>query len=406
MSGRASALLLLQKKNRVKAADRKALALREESEIQKLLHLGLELVTDNSDLSLQKISLIVLSPGIERSHPLVQKGVREGIEIVGEVELALRFLPDMRMFGITGSNGKTTTVLLTAHILNGAGIPAVALGNVGTALSLYAANPHPQDTLVIELSSFQLETMHTLNRFDVGIVLNLTPNHLNRHASMQEYAEAKLRLGSSIKQGGHFYVSQKIAKEFGSLLPPFTEYYDACRGKEEGGSVAWENVAASQVLCNACHVGSGAFAQGLKTFQKPPHRLEWVAEIEGVAYYNDSKASNVDAVMHAMQQFKGRVILIAGGVDKGSSYCPWIASFGKKIKKMIVFGEAASKMERELAQFFLLERALHLQEAFAKAKHCLTAGDTVLFSPGCSSYDQFVNYEQRGNAFKKLVLER
>lgn len=396
ISGKASSALLLAKGFSVTAADRRA---------QELTDAKTRFVLDSEDLDLSPFSLIVVSPGIQPSHPLLQKAKTARLETLGEIELAFRYLPNKLVLGVTGSNGKTTTVLLTAHILNAAGKKAVALGNVGAALSGYALNPDPDEILVIELSSFQLESLSIAQRFDAAAILNITPNHLNRHLSMEEYATAKLRIGSCLKKGGRLFVSEQVAKDY---IIEGAGIFDRSIAPEHGGKVCdgapeWMNSAAARALCRFVGIEETQMPKLIAGFRKPPHRIEWVAEIDDVAYYNDSKASNVEAVIHAVRLFEGSIVLIAGGVDKGSSYAPWIACFKGKVKKIAVFGEAAAKMERELKDDFPIERFSTLSEALKTARESAKPGDTVLLSPGCSSYDQFANYEQRGDVFKKMV---
>ena len=398
VSGRGSAKLLLSQGFSVVAADRNAAKLQGD---------GVELVLDDPEMSLEGISLAVISPGIDPLHPLVQKIRKMGIETVGEIELGFRYLPNDRIIGVTGTNGKTTTVLLTEHILKASGLRAIALGNVGIALSQYALHPDPEEMLIVELSSFQLEALETKPRFAAALILNITPNHLNRHASMREYADAKLKVGSCLKEGGAFFVSDQVAKNF-EVKYPFLTIFDRepfpTENQVQLGMAERPNIAAAKALCSFCGVSEMSFDLALKTFRKPPHRIEWVAEIDQVAYYNDSKASNVEAVLHAVSLFSTPIVLIAGGVDKGASYCPWIEPFRSRVKQLIVFGEASLKMERELSRDVPLKRVQTLYEAFEEAKAAACSGDTVLLSPGCSSYDQFANYEERGDAFKKMVM--
>ncbi len=401
VSGKASAELLLSKGFSVFAADRNWEALRGCAGA--LVQKGLSLGSDRPDELFGSFDLAVVSPGIDPSHPLLKKVKEAGIETVGEIELALRHLPNRRLIGVTGTNGKTTTVLLTAHALEKSGAPARAVGNVGAALSGYALDPNPEETLVVELSSFQLETLPKGAFFDAAAILNITPNHLNRHASMEEYAAAKLRLAACLKPGGKLFVSGQVQRRVS--IPNGIVFDESSVPMPNGvklGLPEKENVAAAKALAGAFGVSAEAFEKALGSFRKPPHRIEWVDEIDGVAYYNDSKASNVEAVMHAVRLFEGPLILIAGGVDKGSSYAPWL-SFGGKVKGIAVFGQAAKKMERELGSCMAVKRVFNLEEAAAEARKWARPNDTVLLSPGCSSYDQFANYEERGDAFKNIV---
>jgi UDP-N-acetylmuramoylalanine--D-glutamate ligase len=257
----------------------------------------------------------------------------------------------------------------------------------------------------VELSSFQLEKLSIKGYFDAAAILNITPNHLNRHASMQEYAEAKLRLGRCLKPDGKIFISKQVEKDFGiqnGIVFDCTLQEDGIDRVRKGLSES-ENEAAAKALVSFCGVSKLAAEEAMKTYRKPPHRIEWVAEIDGVAYYNDSKASNIEAVIHAVRLFSGPILLLIGGVDKGSSYTPWIECFQGKVKRIAAFGEAKEKMERELGPFFRVEKFFTMKEAFEFAKRHAGRGDTVLLSPGCSSYDQFANYEERGESFKKMV---
>jgi len=406
ISGRSCAAFLLKKGFSVVAADKNIEKLRLDPQIQSLMQAGLKCDLDREDFSLDGFSQIIVSPGINPNHPIVQKGRRLGIEILGEIELAFRHLEN-RCIGITGSNGKTTTTLLTTHVLNEMGIRARALGNVGASLSGYLMDPDSEEILVVELSSFQLETLRE-RCLDVAVILNITPNHLDRHPSMQAYIDAKLQIQNCLKgPSAKLYVSSQVAFECGKKLKKI-EIFDApisSVGYTEWRGVGEQNVKAAHSICALLGVSTSDFYQKMKTFQKPPHRIEWVAEINGVTYYNDSKATNVDAVMHAVNQFEGPIVLVAGGVDKGASYRPWIDCFSNKVKKIVVFGQAADKIKGELQESFSLEKVSTLEEALLTAHSVARPKDVVLLSPGCSSYDQFVNYEARGNEFKRMVLE-
>jgi len=363
---------------------------------------------DSEDFPLVGFSQVILSPGIPLTHPLVQKALRMGIEVIGEIELGARFLHN-RCFGITGANGKTTTVLLTAHILNAAGKKAHALGNVGESLTGYVLGAKVDDILIIELSSFQLETLHT--RFlDAALVLNITPNHLDRYPSMQSYAEAKARIRDCLKKGGELFVSDQVMKEFSSLFQGAKDFEKEVAPKlklsyTQLGMPSKQSAQAAYLLCKRCGVTDVEFLHGLQTFRKPPHRIEWVAEIDGVSYYNDSKSSNVHSVMHAVERLEGPLVLIVGGLHKGSSYLPWVNPFRGKVKKVIAYGQAAPLMELELRGELPFQKVDRFADAVKLAHMDAKKPETVLLSPGCSSYDQFTSYEHRGEEFKRLVKE-
>ncbi len=392
ISGRAAAAFLRAQGHEVVAVDKKAEGIPSDSE----------------EFPLEDIGQVILSPGAPLSHPLVQKALRANIEVIGEIELGFRYLRN-RCFGITGSNGKTTTVLLTAHILKGAGKKARALGNVGESLTGYLLQHDPDEILIIELSSFQLETLKA-RCLEVAVVLNITPNHLDRYPSMEVYVEAKARIQCCVKEGGEIFISKQIKEEFGSLFEGgrvFEKEVDLIKGLSytQLGMPSKQSVQAAYLLCKRCGVTDVEFLRSLQTFRKPPHRIEWVAEIDGVSYYNDSKSSNVHSVIHAVGRFEGPIVLIIGGLHKGASYRPWIESFQGKVRKIIAYGQAAPLMEYELAPFFPFQQVDRFEEGVKIAKGEAKKGEIVLLSPGCSSYDQFENYERRGEEFKRLVRE-
>lgn len=384
ISGKAAKALLEKQGYQAAAVDRKPSA-------------GVEL--DRADFPLEGFDLVVASPGIPPEHPILQRARDAGVETIGEIELAFRSIKN-RCVGITGSNGKTTTVLLTAHVLNAAGKKARALGNVGDPLSGYSAHPDPEEILVIELSSFQLETLEQ-KRLDCAAILNITPNHLDRHPSMEAYAAAKFRIRGCLKEGGKFYVSRQVADEFGGG----GEVFDEKNFPERYNHLGRQSVLAAFTLCADLGVSEEEFWRAADSFRKPPHRIEWVAEIGGVSYYNDSKSSNIHSVMHAVALLKGPIRLLIGGVHKGASYRPWIEAFRGKVNKIYAFGAAAPLMEEDLAEEFPFQRTENMAEALAWARREAGKKETVLLSPGCSSYDQFRNYEHRGDEFKRLVKE-
>jgi UDP-N-acetylmuramoylalanine--D-glutamate ligase len=362
---------------------------------------------DRADFPLEDISQIVLSPGIAFTHPLVQRALSLGIEVVGEAELGLRNLQEQRCFGITGTNGKTTTVLLIEHILNASGKKAKALGNVGNGLCRYALERDPEDILIVELSSFQLESLKD-KFFEAAIVLNITPNHLDRHASMEEYAKAKSLIANCVKSSDNLFVSDQVLQEFGAMFNGAKSFEVDLKidvDYTKLGMASKQNIQAAYLLCKRCGVTDTAFLQGLKSFRKLPHRIEWVAEINGVTYYNDSKSSNVHSVMHAVEKLHEPLILIVGGLHKGASYKPWIEAFKGRVKQIIAYGQAAPLMQLELANHLSLKMVDRFADAVKLAKQEAQKSDAILLSPGCSSYDQFPSYEHRGDEFKRLVKE-
>jgi len=387
---------------------------------------NLEILSDQTLFrSLKEFESVVVSPGIAPSHPIYVQALKEGIEIVGEIELALRYL-DQRLMGITGTNGKTTVTLLIAHVLNQSGILAKALGNIGTPLIDYVDAHSSKEVLIVELSSYQLETLRK-KAFDIGLILNITPDHLDRYSSMEEYALAKCRLKECIKEGGLFYVHEKIKKAYGYLLENSsyrtfgqekTAYFWTDRGAiyregaietilplryREYGAHESENCIAAWAVCKEFGVTPEQFLSALETFKKPAHRIEFVKEIEGISFYDDSKGTNIDASIQAVLSMKGHTILIAGGVDKGASYIPWRKAFKDRVKQVFAIGQAAPNIYRELNGFVKVRIISTLSEAVHEAFMAAERGDNVLLSPGCSSFDMFRDYAHRGEEFQHHI---
>lgn len=333
-------------------------------------------------VSLEGIDCCILSPGIPPSHPLVVRAREKKISILSEVAFAFGQIQN-RCIGITGSNGKTTATLLITHVLNTNGIPARAVGNVGTSLTS-AIGEDPNEVLVVELSSFQLE-MLSVPCLDVAAILNISENHLDRHASMEEYAKIKLSIQNCLKEKGILLTTKRVREKYGVK-----------------GTIS-ENVPFA--ICNQFGITEANFERSAKSFVPPPHRLELIPNRFGFLIYNDSKSTNVASTLYALEKVEGPVILIVGGLDKGSSYAPWRAPFQRKVRHIVAYGESRHKIEREIGFFSEFTKVLLFEEAVRFALKKGKKGETLLLSPGCSSYDQFDNFEQRGNTFTKFVQE-
>ena len=324
---------------------------------------------ETAEISWDQIDQVIASPGVPSDHFLFLEAKRRSIEVIGEVELACRTITQPCV-GITGTNGKTTTTLLAAHVLKN----SIAVGNVGNPLTEILLDEENRDKiLVLELSSYQLETMQA-KCLDAAVILNITPDHLDRYASFDDYAAAKWRIQDCLKKGA-------------PLLTDCT------------------NEAAARFLCRQFGVKEAEFEEAAKSFVKPAHRIEHVVDREGVTYINDSKGTNIASVMHAVRQTKGPISLIAGGKDKKSSYLPWVQGFDGKVIRIFAIGEAANEIETQLSHCIPVLKFATLSEAVEFARNQATPGETVLLSPGCASFDQFRNYEERGELFKRLVTE-
>ena len=360
--------------------------------------------------------LIVKSPGVPRA---ALEGAHRGAEVIGEAELAFRFLREP-VIGVTGTNGKSTTTALTGHLLTTAGWRVFAGGNLGTALCERVLAGNELDVTVCELSSFQLEDLVQF-RCRAAAVLNITPDHTDRYRSMSEYAAAKACIFERQKQGdlavlngGDSYCrkmktmpgarraefdSSMIVK--GGIEVDGRSY--ALRAKTLRGSHNAENALAALLL--TAHLGAEAEAlqRGLDSYPGLPHRLEPVRTLRGVEYVNDSKATNVDSVEKSLSAFERDVLLIMGGRGKGTSYAPLRALLKNRVKAIFTVGEDAAKIEEELGCVAPATPCGDISIALERAHAQARPGDVVLLSPACASYDQFKNFEERGERFKQLV---
>jgi UDP-N-acetylmuramoylalanine--D-glutamate ligase len=374
--------------------------------------------------------LIVVSPGVPANLSALGLARARGIPVWGEIELAWRYLRGT-LVGITGSNGKTTTTSLVAHILKTAGIPMLVGGNIGVPLLSLVERSTDATVTVAEISSFQLETIEAF-RPEVGVLLNLTPDHLDRHATFEEYASAKMRMFENqldrdaavlnaddpevtrrmpahprifwfsrqkrVAQGAFLRDDQIIFRAEGSEVSLGRRDEIPLRGEHN-----FENVLAACAAAFLAGADPSAVATGVKTFKAVEHRLELCGEIAGVSYYNDSKATNVDATLKAIEAFPGPLIVILGGKDKGSPYTSLREPLHQRARLAILIGAAAEKIACELDGAVPLEHAGTLERAVHLATERAKPGDSVLLAPACSSFDQFENYEQRGQMFKQLV---
>ncbi len=386
ISGRSASRFLLSLGYKVTGVDQK--------KIDPIL--GLEVLEESKFTSLEGFSLVVPSPGVPSKHPLIEEALSKGIEVIGEAELALRHMKQ-KAVAITGTNGKTTVTSMVEHVLCSSGKKAKAVGNIGSALTEYVLLGDLNEIAVVELSSYQLETL-SCAPFQAAVILNITPDHLDRYGTMQEYALAKIKIEKCVKPGGALYVYKQVAKEYGQL---FTLPYVSFGAELTGHDLI--NERAAWLLCKHLGVSEEAFQEALKSFKKPSHRIEFVKVVGGVHYYDDSKGTNIDAVIKAVESLQGNVVLIAGGVDKGSSYMPWKEAFQDKVRDMVLIGQAAPKIKEELALFFNVKIVDSLESAVDAASKIARPGDAVLLSPGCSSFDMFRDYVHRGKEFQRFV---
>ncbi len=401
-SGRSAASFLLDEGASVLGIDRNAASLKEDPEIAPLLERAFLLQDENSPLSFEEVDCVIKSPGIYPTHPLVVRAAAEG-KLMDEIDLGSRFLSQKgkKLFAITGTNGKTTTTALVTHIFNEAGLKAVSCGNIGNPILQEASLQELADYYIVEISSFQLWAMRE-RHFDAGVILNISPNHLDWHGSFSDYANTKWSLKERIKEEGVFFPPASFGKEIEERVESILSlgYRDGERSLRLGGQ---ENIKAALALCQMAGIEDEAFYAGLNSFKKPPHRLEFVREKDGVSYINDSKATTIKAVEHAVTVCNAPLILIAGGIHKGDDFKKWIPLFRQKVKKIFAMGKDKGKIALALQNEVEVELVSDLHEAVALASKFAISGDTVLLSPGCSSFDEFRSYEHRGEVFRSIV---
>jgi UDP-N-acetylmuramoylalanine--D-glutamate ligase len=431
-TGVATALFCVARGSRVTATEA-----RPEAEVadaaQKLRAAGVTLAFgDPSAASIVEQDLIVPSPGVPADAPLLLTARKKGVAVCSEIELAYRFLQGM-LIGITGSNGKTTTTSLIAHILETAKILTLLAGNIGIPLISCVERTNQATVTVAELSSFQLELIETF-RPRISVFLNLTPDHLDRHGTMDRYAAAKARIFEN-QTAEDFAVMNADDPATRALAPtgPAVYWFSRTNRMEQGAYVRGEeivfrqngkeemllrrdhialvgghnleNVLAAVTAARLAGAGAKAIAEGVRTFPGVEHRLEFVAEVAGVRYYNDSKATNVDATLKGLEAFPGRVLIILGGKDKGSDYTALRGPLHEKATLALLIGAAAEKIETQITGSVSIERSQTLERAVETASHTARPGDVVLLAPACASFDQFENYEHRGRVFKELVRQ-
>ncbi len=373
--------------------------------------------------------LVVVSPGVPLAHPDLSRAVARGAPVVAEVELASWFLPQP-IVGITGTNGKSTTTALCGAMLQAAGLSTFVGGNLGTPLC--EAVGGAWDALVVELSSFQLEGIRTF-RAHIGAFLNLTPDHLDRYAGLDDYAAAKARLFenqrvddvavlnagdaasarmASAGKGRRWYFGPAARPppsarpaEGGFVIdfPPARSERYQLGNRALRGAHNLENAMAAALCARAADAPAEAVQRALDAFPGLPHRLELVRELRGVEWVNDSKATNVDSAVVALRALPGALWWIAGGRGKGAPYSPLRPLLENRTRGILLVGEEAPRIQRELAGVAPMVLAGTLEAAVRAAAEHAKAGETVLLSPACASYDQFENYEQRGDTFRRLV---
>lgn len=425
-SGLAAARYLHRRGAAVTAADARP-AEQLEGAVAALDGLGVELhFGGHPDSLLERHELIVPSPGVPWDLAGLRRARRRGAAVWGELELAASQLRG-RVIGITGTNGKTTTASLVDHILRSAGIPGSLAGNIGTPVLDIVAKSRPGDWTVLELSSFQLEAAESF-RCHVAAVLNVTPDHLDRHGTFQRYASAKARILRN-QRPGHAAVlnasdpqCRKMAVQARGSVAWFgrtcSARVDACA---EGGRIRYrgrqiataelpikgahnlENALAAVAACSLAGVEPAPIERALSTFQPVGHRMEWVRAIGGVSYYNDSKATNVAAATKACGSFESGLWAILGGYDKGSDYSALGPVLQGRTRAALLIGASAGLIGGQIEDCVPTLECGTLRRAVEHAARHAREGDTVLLAPACASFDQYASYVERGREFRRIV---
>jgi len=386
-------------------------------------------------LTFRRQDLIVVSPGVPLDTPELAQVKAFGLPVIGELELAARFLKG-RTLAITGSNGKTTTTALVGEILQAAGFKTLVGGNIGVPVVALIDDSSDETWSVLEVSSFQLESTEKFHP-QIAVILNITPDHLDRHGTFENYARAKERIfaaqtaedclvlnadntraAATAKSSPArvFWFSMEHLVEQGAWVEDGALMYRESReaaaenimplgGIPLKGEHNVENVLAAVCAARQAGAPADAIRRAIENFRAVEHRLEYVTTINGVEFYNDSKATNVDATAKAVAAFESGVHLILGGKDKNSDYTLLAPLVRSRVRAIYTIGSAAAKIESQLRGVVTIRSCETLDKAVSAAAGAAHPGDVVLLAPACSSFDQFENYEQRGRVFKRLVNE-
>jgi UDP-N-acetylmuramoylalanine--D-glutamate ligase len=430
-SGVASALFLKSRGARVTVSDAKT---EDElrAEIPALLDHGIAVETGgHGERTFRGQDLIVVSPGVPVDAPPLVQARTLGESVIGEIELAAQFLPGP-IVAITGSNGKTTTTTLSGEILTACGFSTLVGGNIGTPAISLVDRAKKEDYVVLEVSSFQLETIQTF-RPKVAVVLNVTPDHLDRHRTFQAYVDAKARIFEN-QNGDDFAVlnaDDPTCVSLGNRTKAQVCWFSRKKEVDQGASVRdgrvlfrkagsqTEVMQVSEIPLKGAHNVENALAgicvgmllggkaekirSAVQKFKAVEHRLEFVASVRGVDFYNDSKATNVDATIKALESFPANIHIILGGKDKGSDYTVLNDLLRQRVKRVYTIGAAAAKIESQIRGTTEIVHAETLDNAVRRAAGAAVPGDVVLLAPACASFDQFRSYEHRGQVFKEIV---
>ena len=373
-------------------------------------------------------NIIIVSPGIPLDIPILKKAKEKNIKLLSEIEFGFQIKEkSSKIIAVTGSNGKSTTVSLIHHILQKAGCKSILAGNIGTAFTSFSIEKPGIDFIVLELSSFQLELIDKF-RPDVAAVLNISPDHLNRYENMEEYAKTKFNIFKNQKNN-HLAIlnfDDEFTKKYQNNIIAEKKYFSLTTPKNikfqndalyfENASISLKNailkgphnitnIMATILAVSPYKISNKIIADSLKTFQPLPHRMEFVAKIDGVSFYNDSKATNTDSVQHALKSFQKPIRLILGGAGKGENYSILTNEIKRIVSKLYLIGEERFVMKKTFNNIVSLQLFDDFEKTIFTAFKDSKKGDNIILSPACTSFDMFKNFEDRGNAFKKIVRD-
>jgi UDP-N-acetylmuramoylalanine--D-glutamate ligase len=407
-SGAAAARLLISRGARVTIADERPRS--QLGDPIKSLPRGISFILGKSQFLKSQFDLVIVSPGVPADHRELIKARQQGIPVWPELELGWQHVSPKCTIAITGTNGKTTTTAWLGHILKTSKRPTIVGGNIGTPLSALVNRVNNKTFLVLEVSSYQLEVHQTFHP-QVGVVLNLTPDHLARHKTMAQYARIKNRLfeNSTSRDWAIFNGKDKWGRKMAKQVQARTIFFPTpllrkmARGTTLPGFHNQQNAMAAVAATLAAGVSLSHIKKGICTFRGVAHRFELIKEAGGVRYVNDSKSTNVDSTWVALEASDRPTYLILGGLHKGSSYKPLIPLIRSKVKEILTIGEAHPIIAKDLKGIVPIEKCQTLGKAVQYAVRMASTGEQVLLSPACASFDQYQNFEKRGHHFESLV---
>ncbi len=403
--------------------------------IDQIADMNLNMFLGTNDVPLDGIDLIVKSPGIPLNNSIIKNAQEKGIEVITDLELAYRIFPNRSYIAITGTNGKTTTTTLTGQLFKEAGFTTHVSGNIGVGIMWDVVNSNEEDIFVVETSSFQLENTKEFKP-KVSVIINITPDHLDWHGSYENYIEAKKKIFKNQTKNEYTVLNyddlvlRKLENEVNSNLVWFSVDNILSKGVyiEDGNIIVndginprkvmpvdeiqilgkhnLENVLASICVGWIMGLDLEVMRKAVKDFKGVEHRIEYVTTIDGVKFYNDSKGTNPDASIKAINAVNPPIILIAGGKDKGIPFDEWVQSFNGRVKYVILLGQAKEKIKDALLkyEFNHIHTVNNMREAVYKSFEVAKSGDSVLLSPACTSWDMYRSYEERGKDFKEAVF--